>query len=284
MKRVDEIVILSTSSSISEYFPLRRSNTSRMYIKDVKGLGPTKNNVFISPSQARGGTFDGMRREDRFLVFTIGFEPKDIDGWRLEDIRSDLYRLTSNTESPVQVWLRNNDEVFALTNGWVSDFQCELFTKEPLAQITLECPEPYWVASSGPVVLGPGEGLTNGVSPAEFTNEGDVQTGLELSFELTADCEGLHILSGSTGSLSILDEPFLSGDIITLISNPNEKVFFVTRGSEEISLLAKIYSNKNRWPEVSPSDNFIYLMDGALADLTAFNWVYIKYTPEYMGV
>ena len=135
--------------------------TSGLWVKAMKGIGPGKANINVTDmASSDGGIYNSARSEVRNITLTLGFIPYTIrDGnkditYSVEDVRRDLYKWFAKKR-----WIEfivnmeqsmglddNRQEIirkFSLgTDGYVESNEPDIFNKEETTSISIICPDP----------------------------------------------------------------------------------------------------------------------------------------------
>jgi len=240
--------------------------------KSADGLGPPGVDVTLSKAINLGLLYKGRRPQGREIVLKVGLNPNYAIGQTTEELRTDLYGLfTPAAGELIVVQFLNDGAVVALTNGTVSKFENDLFSKDPAVQLTIPCLEAYlqapaFVAAAQP--LDRGNPLVN--------NPGTAATGIRVSVTFNAALPSWSIKDAS-GKILKFDFAFQVGDKLEFSTIPGERSCFVTRGTQRINMLrylAKGYS----WIALYGGGNSL------VTSSQSFIWNSFSFKPQFLGV
>lgn len=228
--------------------------------KKATGMGPSGVDVSLIKAMNLGQIYKGRRPQGREIVVTIGLNPNYSVGQTPDDLRTDLYGLlTPASGDLISVQFLNEDVVVAVTNGTVSKFETEHFSKDPEVQITIPCLEAYLQAPQ----------LTSVPLPIDkarpvIENIGTAAVGMVMNLTFTSDITGWTVVDQSGKVMQIL-YPFKVGDQLEVNTNPGERRLTLKRGNTTVNVLPylvrgsewlQLYGGGNRLE--TSSQNFIW--------------------------
>ena len=118
--------------------------TSGLWIKSIKGIGPGKANINTTElASSDGGLYNSSRSEIRNITMTIGFMPyTDSAGnaWSVEDVRRNTYRWFAK-KRPIE-FIVNTDRISLVAYGYVESNEPDIFQKDETTAISIICPDP----------------------------------------------------------------------------------------------------------------------------------------------
>lgn len=262
-------------------------------ITKIEGLNPPKATVNISAIAGMdGGIFNSSRLNTRNLVITIR-----ING-DVETNRLTLYKFFRAKEKVTIYFSNASRDVFI--EGYVESFECGLFTRSEIAQISIICPYPYFsalddmvtafqtvnplftfpfsIASDDPVVISEVGSNTS----VMIDNESETSCGVSIEASIRKVINKLEIKNITTGDGITLQKAFAIGDVIFIETTPGKKNARLVRSGVSQSLVTAITIGSVFF-QLVPGDNEIaFLADNAFdalaADLT------FRYRRIYEGV
>lgn len=242
---------VETASGLIQNFPY--GDTSNGYqIRDMDGLGPVRANI-VSTSFANsdGEQYQASRREKRNILLTIGLVP-DYTDHTVSSLRNDLY-LYFMPKTEVTLTFTRDDGVDVFITGQVETCDVSIFTKDPVATISIICFKPDFLSVENTVNL-----LSKTTTDLDrITYDGTVSSGLVMSFTATKNMVGFIArvqASGEVPKVFTYDGTILIGDVITLSTVPGNKYINRMRGSEIESILAGV-SPFSDWLTFYPGEN-----------------------------
>jgi hypothetical protein len=148
-----------------------RAETDLIQILHIEGLDPVKASVTTSPYGSVDGTsHTGSSVLNRNIVLTLRPNP-DWNTWTHEELRQLLYSYFM-PKLPIRLVFYRDDEDPVEIYGVVETVESVIFSKEPLIQISIICPDPYFRALNPTVLVG-----QNGVLNT-FDYNGNVESGI----------------------------------------------------------------------------------------------------------
>ena len=266
-------------------------------VLSITGLNPPQGQINTSTvSGMDGALFNSSKLTTRNIVITIKING-NADANRLR-----LYEYFK-TKEPCTFYYSHGDlDVFI--DGYVENVECDLFTIEETAQISIICPQPYFrsaekietdfqnvvplftfpfsISKNAPVVMSEIEGE----DALNVTNGSPNPTGVTAKINALKSFDTLFIKNVSTNEGITLDYTefggFLAGDEIFINTNVGELTLTLLRAGEFHNLFpALVYGSE--FFQLQPGDNyFAYLIDG-IPDTTAIT-VRFSFFELYRGV
>jgi hypothetical protein len=226
-------------------------------IADIEGLDPTKATLVSSGfAGIDGAQYYSSKREPRNLKLKIELVP-DFVNTTARSLRQKLYQfLMPKTE----VTLRFYEALGSYYDivGRVEEFSAPLFTKDPVADISLMCFDPDFF-DPNPVTV---NGLTVTGSTVTMTTIpylGTVETGMLFTLNLDRPISSFSIVhqtpAGDTYQLDFA-ETLLAGDKLVISTISGSKGASLTRNNTITSILWGV-SPQARWLELEggPGEN-----------------------------
>ena len=150
----------------------RGPETDLLQVRDIEGLGPVKAAVNTTPYGSMDGeAFTGSLVNSRNIVLTIGLNP-NWDEWSMEALRRLVYSYFMPKLQTKLVFESNDEFPPVEISGYVESVEPDIFAKDVQVQVSIICPDPYFVAVD-PVVI-------NDVSNAQHLIDynGSIETGI----------------------------------------------------------------------------------------------------------
>jgi hypothetical protein len=248
-------------------------------LEDVGGLGPVKATL-VSTSFANqdGSQAQSAKRESRNITMKIGLEADHITT-HVRALRQRLYDFFM-TKSIVTMSFVHDDEpdIVPLIVGQVETCEPDMFTQEPLMNISILCYDPDFVDPDTVTVTG---NTSSGSTPGTVTYDGSVETGVIFTLSINRTLAEFSIFNSPPGENQQkmdVSYPFVSGDVLTISTMSGNKYVTLTRGGSDIDLLYAI-SPQSAWIELKRGDNaFLVYASGA-----AIPWS-MDYLTRYGGL
>ena len=231
----------------------------------VEGMTPPPANVSTSPIATKDGSiFTNAQVQNRNIVLTfalIGFSP--------ESNRDNIYYIFKIKE-PISLEIKTKNRT-AYIDGYVEDINGDPFAKSQRVQVSIICPEPYFLgAEENKAVTYPS---TNIVTLSD-TSHGAV-------FAITAGAAvtgGFTIGNTETGGEFKVNTDLASGDIVTLDTRQGKKSLKLNHNGTITNILQYMDSAKHDWLQLIPyANNYITLSSASLSAV-------VTYRTHYEGV
>lgn len=244
-------------------------------LRTVDGLGAADRTVSISKPTYEGSVLQSIQPQNRIVVAQIGLQPNWNTGQSSSDLREFFYEMLSGgyENAPVDLSVMNGSTVICGVAGHVEKLEPAMFSKDPSVQLTLPCLSPYL---SAPAAVHPS---TSGLSKyvPEITNVGTAPTGFDLTITFTASMSSWQMEKQDGAMKMNFVYPFLSGDILRIVTEPGNKQIRLTRSGVTTSLLKALTADSG-WLKLYRGVNGFNISN------PAFNWTDLAYTPRYQGI
>lgn len=249
-------------------------------LKEVQGLDPPNLVAVVIGFDSAGIPVREPVPEKREVVLRIGFNPGL--GQSYGTLRDALYKMIDRT---VFVNLMNDSLILAQTVGYIKQCDALYFSKQPDIQMTIECEDGEF---SAPKLVNIPLTDLNTLHPILNYDEGTAPTGLDLKFSVGSSTAAFTISNHSrswysgVGNLSnvfTLTYPFISGDVVTISTQPTNKRITLLRAAVLYDLAGYINGGAV-WPKLYPGVN---AFDWTFA-ASWMTWVSASYIPKYWGV
>lgn len=275
-----------TSGILTPPWPIADQNVSMdpIQIKNIEGLGPVKASVNTAQyGSIDGEFFNGSYTPKRNIVITVSLNPNWVDQ-TIEGLRQILYSyFTPETQVRLRFTSTHLSQVEII--GYVESFEPQMFAQDPEYQISIICPNPYFVNVNSTVIQGTTQAFA-APSDVIVNYEGNVNIGFVVDFILP---------SGGTA---------FTGEVRVVNSTPTTKLSIVTPvtvSSTSLFRLSSVQSDKfaRQYPQpsglptnilgkVSPGSSWLTLRRGdnkiqVLSATAGLNWS-LSYFARYGGL
>lgn len=229
-------------------------------VTQITGLTPTGCTINTAAVAGMDGeTFNSARINKRNITITI------VPEYPIEQNRNMLYRYFPEKKK-IRLFYEN-DTRNVYIDGYVESMESDLFTKRQSYQISVLCPNPYFVDAqeSGVFSCVPEIPLLEFPYSAEdmemseiatggfmLNNPGTVPSGALFHVSITAPTESLTIYTDS-GFLGV-KERLEAFDNVYIRTTTKEKAIWLERGGKVTNLLPKRISGMT-WAQVEPGAN-----------------------------
>lgn len=227
-------------------------------IKFIDGLNPAPSTIVTNEyAFIEGSSFQSAKSQPRNIVLTVGFNPDYSLGVDYTALRRGLYSyLTPSTNVRMEFDLGGGE--YRTIDGYVETHEADIFTKKPLSQISILCPDPYFknLNENNEVVVDLSSVVSNDTAEVIVEYEGEVRNGLEMSIGGN-NSDGWTITSSSggraTGSM-VIDgfDPLGSNLYLDINTTPGRKS--VVYGSDSMLDVVGLESD---WLGLLPGENTI---------------------------
>ena len=266
-------------------------NESDYQVLSITGLNPPNAQINTSTiAGLDGAKFNSSKLQSRNIVIMI-----KING-DIEANRINLYKYFATKE-----WCKfyyENEHRNVYIDCYVENFECDLFTNNEIAQISLICPQPYFkdmqtiiddiskalAAFEFPFGFG-SKGATNPSvtkdtstdSAIEFStidtskitniyNDSESMTGVIIKIDVMGTISKLLIKNTQTGELMTLSYKFLENDRILINTNKGQKSIVLVRNGVTTNLFTALVKGSTFF-QLTIGDNFFsYTADNGSND------------------
>lgn len=255
--------------------PIGKSRTPQpYYVRRAEGLDPVSANISVSPfSNLDGGIYQSSRVDSRNIVLTIGIRPNHRRGEGTRELREGLYNFFA-PKSPANMVFVNDNGKLVRIRGYVESFETDMFSKDTSVQVSLICPEPYFVGYNLVTI----SGLTG--APMDVSSFGSAPAGFTFDMTLTQNAASIHIEAG-------FEEPLLfkgdlkAGDRLRISTVSGNKYILKTRAGVTTSELDGIASGTMSMTVDSRTPTFYVNRLTASDSGAPFT---ITHLPNYVGI
>ena len=269
-------------------------NEAEYQVISIKGLNPPSahlNNSAVSGMD--GAMYNSSRLNTRNIVILL-----KING-DVEKNRQMLYTYCPTKEKVRFYYSNNYRNVYV--DGYVDSVECDLFSNDERMQISIICPQPYFLDASDTKVNGSSIAsyfvfpfAIDIGSPIPFSeiavnntiglyNDSANEIGMLIDIDVEADVNTILIRNTDTGDTFTMSYDFEEGDHITINTIKGQKSIILIRNG--------IYSNiftamqiGSVFFQLAAGDNFFsYIVDGDASNNTNVSIVFTFYK-MYRGV
>lgn len=187
---------------------IRKPEVSGFLVVSVTGL--TYPNAEISSSEIAlfdGAILGNRRVGQRNIVMTLTFYRENTQRMSIEELRHKCYRFFP-IKQEIIFYVTNDSGTYKIT-GYVEANETNIFTKEEGAQISILCPDPYFVKENVDVKSLISKIVPNFSFPCSFEFEGEPVPGYPYKYD-----GPFVFIPDSTAKLISLKDGYSYGDII----------------------------------------------------------------------
>lgn len=268
-------------------------NESNFQILNIIGLDPPSAQINSSSNAGMDGAgFNSSKLNPRNLVITI-----KING-NIEDNRIFLYNCFRTKETCKIFYENGIRNVFI--EGYVESFECNLFSQNEVAQISIICLDPYFkdlkmiiddiskikscfyfpfsINVDEPIPISTIEmnRITN------ILNASESETGVIIEASFSNHVNDLEIRNIKTGERLKIIYPFIENDKLTINTNKGSKKIILLREGKEINLISYVVKGSSFFRLYIGDNFFSYLVDDGEND--RFVSILFKRFNIYRGV
>lgn len=246
-------------------------------VQKVTGLDPVKATIVSSPfANVDGEQPQSARREKRNIVLTLGIET-DYTTNSVRVLRKRLYDFFK-PKSFATLRFYDDEGLTVNIDGQVESFDSDLFSDDPIADISILNFDPDFVNVSASTISG---STVSSSTNSLIEYDGDIETGIVLTLSVNRTLTEFTIYNtGEDGNVISLDvqASLVSGDVVKVSTVSGNKYVTLTRAGATSSLLYGM-TTQSDWVEFTPGDNhFRVYATGAAIPYS------IAYTERYGGL
>ena len=272
---------------------LRNPEKSGLFVKSIKGLGPSKGIINTTEVSTNDGSiYNSARTTQRNIVMQLGFLWNDL----IEDSRHLTYKYFPVKKKLTLIF--DTDRRQCMITGYVESNEPDIFSKNSGCQISIICPDPLFYSLDGDST---NTTVFNGIEPVfefAFENEGmydtiefgDIQTKTENVVTYDGDNEvGIRITIFALGPATnitiynpitremmkidtskieaITGKGLVARDEITICTVKGNKGVTLLRDGKAINILNCLGKNID-WFQLTKGDNvFAYTAETGASNL-----------------
>lgn len=246
---LNSIEVRNVIGTLTATLPITNPTADDRYrIKDIAGLDPVKATINTSPYALQdGGFYQSSKGGERNIVIKMGAVPRynAETNLSIEDLRREAYSIFP-PKALVKLNFLNSDIDYPEVEitGYVEYTQSDIFSKDPMIDISIICPKPNFKEPSKHILAD-----QPSMTDIEFPYRGDADTGFELHLDIASTLESLIVYNSGVSTPLRLDFPVLppinrlvSGDKVIISTIPGAKKIHVVRGGVTINALENMVS------------------------------------------
>jgi Phage tail protein len=243
--------------------------TDLIQITNIDGLDPVKASVNTSPfGSVDGEAYTGSNVLSRNIVLTLHPNP-DWDNWTSEILRKLLYSYFMPKRATRLVFY-SDDQVPVEIFGIVESVEANPFSKDPEFQVSIICPDPYFVALEPTVLTGQSIRAGGTVRAVDYNGSVEIGIGVKVTFASGAAPALIGIQIGDPEIAYFRVNASVSATkYFEMSSLPMRKfVQNVDLSTGVISnLLSHVVQEGSSWPHLEPGTNeFSVVTDTGVQD------------------
>lgn len=212
-----------------------------------------------------------MKMPPRELTIRIGFNPNYGLAQRPSDLRDNLLRMISSHRGGlIQIRLNDGSVPVAAISGFFVKFIGPVTNKEPEAQITIRCDDPFFksMTPTNLLVANYTTSPINVIDPVSTAHHG-----FKAKFTFTADHTNFVISppGGSPDWEFQINYAFLDNDELYFSSEVGDKYIYRVRSAATLHL-ADLIEPGSIWPIMFPQEDNDFTITGHGTDITISEW------------
>lgn len=191
----------------------------------ITGLNPPAAQInAVDPAGIDGTIYNSSRILPRNVVIMLRING-DVEANRLN-----LYRYFQPGED-VRFYFENKNRNVQI-DGTIDTVECGLFTMSEVMQVSIVCPDPYFLAAEDTEATWSGNVFT-------FTNDSDTEAGFLLQFRFGSGMQADRVLLTKidAGENLVLIGSFLPGDEFTIDTREGSESVWLVRGGLRLNAL-----------------------------------------------
>jgi len=228
--------------------------TDGYVLRNIDGIDPVQATIVSSEFASLDGVqYQTSRRNSRNIILTLGLEPDYATG-SVRALRSALYAWFM-TKASVNLRFYDSDGTIVAIDGYVETYETPFFVQEPVATISIICPDPDFVELTA--VTGSGNTVSD-TTEFSFTYNGTVEAGIVFDLLLDRTLAGFTIYHRPPDNIVRQFDfiaSMLNADVVTVNTNVGAKAVTLTRSSVQSSFLYGRQPN-SAWFLLQPGVNY----------------------------
>lgn len=252
---------------------------SSLLVQKITGFDPPDLTLFIGDYSRDGGNYQGRRAGNRNPVFLLKLNPDPTLGETVSSQREMLYKAFYNPLPEadfVKFNLHDDAGRVLYAVGYAEKFECDIFSGDTVAQISVICPDPY-IRDNEETVLSNDPGWTT----VPFTYAGTAKTGFVTTIQINIATPALTL--ENNGKTMVLERAFAVDDVVEICTVRGSRSLYVTPdGGGPTSIIASL-TPESQWLELSAQANTMKVYGETTGDLVAAIRE-LRYTQAYWGV
>jgi len=260
----------------------------RYILQKITGLNPPEIDLFVGDYARDGGVYAGRRVNNRPVGLTITPNPSYANHDTVASVRQHLHKAFSEplAYSEATRLLLHDDlgQGEKVIEGYVENFEGEVFDKDPTVDISVLCPDPFIRDAFST------DHYTDMWTAHTFPYFGTAPTGIKLDLLVTSDTNTIVVglnLDSNRYNIFELDLSrvggFLEGDKVRIRTEYGKRSVTLVRGTEETSLLAFI-TPRSRWIQARGRELSFNIGRLVPGDEAVASGTYVSYSAAYWGI
>lgn len=260
-------------------------------ILSIDGLTSPDTNINTSNLYyADGCVINSMKAEKRNIVITLNIKPP------IETNRLELYKFFACKAKITLYWTNDSRDVYI--KGIVEKFETNLFDKVQQPQISIICPQPYFIATTEDVIgftdseslfefpfsisWPPGKAISKGKGRiSQLVDVGEATTGIIIKISAVGGAvTNPTVMNRTTGDTFTISYTMSDSQQIVVNSNVGEKSIYLYTGSSKKNFLSK-RKYGTQWITCVPGYNDFYYTADSGSDYMQVEFIMAK---KYQGV
>jgi hypothetical protein len=280
--RLTEIGLYSNGVEACRFSLRSTKSNARYMVRQVIGLDADEiTPKFYGFGRQTSNKFYDFSMKPRELVILVALNPTFKLNEEYSDIRDDLYKAISSSRTGyIDLLFYSGAAAMAIVQGFIVKMEAGYFQKNPEVQITIRCDDALFRGVNPVHTVG--EDIPH-VNPIRVPDSQSTSPhGLMLHGTFTAPTPSFTIQDKATDpdwKMTIIpDGGFLTGDMLHLSNDNQDKHLYIDRGGTRIYLVDKIETG-SIWPMVFPGGVELHFVN-----LAQFAFDFIEYHPAYWGI
>lgn len=272
---------------------LRNPEKSGLFVKSIKGLGPSKGIINTTEVSTNDGSiYNSARTTQRNIVMQLGFLWNNL----IEDSRHLTYKYFPVKKKLTLIF--DTDRRQCMITGYVESNEPDIFSKNSGCQISIICPDPLFYSLDGdstnttvfngiePVFefAFENEGVVDAIEFGDIQNktenvvtyDGDNEVGIRITIFALGPATNITIYNSITREMMKIDtskieaitgKGLVARDEITICTVKGNKGVTLLRDGKEINILNCLGKNID-WFQLTKGDNvFAYTAETGASNL-----------------
>lgn len=242
----------------------------RFSVINVDGLNPVPTTINTSANSGDGAIFNSAFLQARNIVVTVVFNGD------IEDTRKAFYALFP-LKSRIMLRMKNKNYDVRI-NGYIEAVDIALFSQRQQAQVSIICPDPFFVNSASTVSRST---VVSGVPTVTVTNTGDFEVGFYLNVTFTGDVENLNVRNVTTNKSFKVSTSFQNNNNFLLTTRRNELSVQCRRSGITTTLLSSVEDGSD-WVRLAKGENVLTIT--AASGMANIGTATLSFNALYGGV
>ena len=216
-----------------------------LHLRKIDGLEPPDLDIFVGDYARDGGYYQGRRVGMRPVVMTIDIHPNPALGETVSGWRDILYRTFMDPRrhgDDLQLTLHDDEGRHLFLKGYTEKFECDIFSKDTFAQISMVCPDPYIRATVPTIPNFPGN-----VTSTTVHYDGNAETGFETEITMLWASSGIVLeLDGKKIQINYVGSDLDSTKTVYINTSRGSSRAILMAPTSEVAALSSM-DITNRW-------------------------------------